>query len=77
QSAVDYPNMCNRNGKTDLERGTALEGLAEALGARGHEVAIRDMNSGLHAIHLIRDADGALILQGAADHRREGMAVGQ
>jgi len=77
QSAVDFPNFCNRNGKTDLERGTSLEAIADGLGARGHEVAIRDMNSGLHAIHLIRDGDGTVRMQGAADHRREGMAAGQ
>lgn len=77
QSAVDFPNFCNRNGTTDLESGTSLEAIADGLGARGHEVAIRDMNSGLHAIHLIRDADGRVRMQGAADHRREGMAVGQ
>ncbi len=77
QAAVDSPNICNRNGKTDIERGTPLEGLAEGLAARGHEVAIRDMNSGLHAIHLIRDGDGTVQMQGAADRRREGIAAGQ
>ena len=76
QTAVDAPNICNRNGTTDLERGTAVEALAGGLAQRGHEVAVRDMNSGLHAIHLSWNAGTFVQMRGGADRRREGMAAG-
>lgn len=71
QAAIDLPHVTNRNGSTDLEAGTAAEGLAEALIARGHEVNMRDLNSGLHGIQVT--ASG---LVGGADPRREGVALG-
>ena len=71
QEAIDLPNIANRNGPTDLEVGTAAETLAPALTVMGHEVTIRDLNSGLHGIQVI---DGRLI--GGADPRREGTARG-
>lgn len=71
QDALSLPHYVNRNGATDLEQGTAVEALKADLEARGHTVSIQDLNSGLHAV-LIRD--GALI--GAADPRREGIAMG-
>ncbi len=71
QTAVDLPNALNRNGPTRLEEGTAAAALAEALAARGHEVEVTAMTSGLHAI-LIQD--GRLL--GGADPRREGVALG-
>ena len=72
QTAVDaLPNVGNRNGATDLEAGTAAEALAEPLTALGHEVNIRDLNSGLHGIQVTPDG-----LIGGADPRREGIALG-
>jgi len=71
QAAVDLPNFANRNGATELEQGTALETIAPALRAMGHDVKLEDMNSGLGAI-LITPAG----LVGGADSRREGVAVG-
>ena len=71
QEAIDLPNIANRNGPTDLEVGPAAETLAPALTVMGHEVTIRDLNSGLHGIQVI---DGRLI--GGADPRREGTARG-
>jgi len=72
QQAVDLPHFVNRNGKTDLEKGTSLEALAPALTALGHEVDIRDLTSGLHGIAVTGDGE----LQGGADPRREGVALG-
>ena len=72
QSAIDLPNFGSRNGPTDLEKATALEGLDGALNAMGHEVQFLDLTSGLHAI---RRAPGGW--EGAADPRREGIARGR
>ena len=73
QDAIETGHFLHRNGATlDLEEGTSAAAHADDLTAMGHEVKIRDLNSGLHAI-LIRD--GMLI--GAADPRREGVALGQ
>lgn len=71
QAAIDLPNFVNRNGKTELEKGTALEALAPALEKRGHAVTLEEMPSGLHGIMV--DAKG---LSGGADPRREGVAIG-
>lgn len=58
-------------GKVRLEWGTAAEKLAPALEAKGHEVEILPMVSGLG--FLQRRGDGWL---GAADPRRDGVAEG-
>ena len=71
QAALDLPRHVNRNGATELEAGTALEGIAPALEALGHEVRIGPMVSGLHAVRRV--AGG---LEGGADPRREGVARG-
>jgi gamma-glutamyltranspeptidase/glutathione hydrolase len=69
---VAMPHLINRFGPYDLEAGTDAEKLAEPLKALGFEVQARDLNSGLHAIELT--ADG---FKGAADPRREGVAIGK
>jgi len=71
QQAVQIPNSLNRNGATEIEKGTALERLKPALEAMGHSVEVRALPSGLHAVR----ADGKT-LTGAADSRREGVALG-
>ncbi|CAB3893078.1 gamma-glutamyltransferase [Achromobacter animicus] len=71
QSAIDLPNMGSRNKETELEKGTALEALAPELESMGHPVRITEFPSGIHGIVI--DAKG---LQGGADPRREGLAVG-
>jgi len=70
QQAVALPHAVNRFGTYDLEEGTAATELAPALEAMGFEVGVRGLNSGLHAISI---GDG---LQGGADPRREGIALG-
>ena len=69
---VAMPHLINRFGTYDLEAGTDAEKLAEPLKALGYEVKAGEMNSGLHAIEFF---DGGL--KGAADPRREGIAVGK
>ena len=71
QAAVSSPHLVNRFGTYDLEDGTGAEGLAAPLEAMGFEVKPRALTSGLHAISL-----GEALL-GAADPRREGIALGQ
>ena len=71
QAALSLPRHVNRNGATELDAGTDLERLVPALEALGHEVRVRPLVSGLHAI---RRVDG--VLEGGADPRREGIALG-
>ena len=71
QAAVELPHALNRNGATDLEEGTGLAALKPALEALGHEVRVRKLVSGLHAVPLTPGG-----LEGGADPRREGVALG-
>ncbi len=72
QDAVAMPHIVNRNGKTDLEQDTDAVNLQADLEARGHEVNIRELKSGLHSILIDQ-----LGFYGAADPRREGVAMGR
>tara|TARA_B100001123_G_C14361704_1_gene651225 strand:+ start:21 stop:368 length:348 start_codon:yes stop_codon:yes gene_type:complete len=73
QEALETGHFVHRNGTAlNLEAGTLATGFTDVLRAKGHRVTVRNLNSGLHAI-LIKD--GKLI--GAADPRREGVAMGQ
>ena len=71
QDALAMPNFGSRNGPTDVERGAAGDAIARGLEALGHEVRRLEMTSGVHLI--LRGPDGWI---GAADPRREGLAVG-
>ncbi len=66
-NALALPNI--------LDRGNGLESeiqLPESLNAKGHDIQIKDLNSGLTAIYIKSDE-----LVGAADPRREGVALGE
>jgi gamma-glutamyltranspeptidase/glutathione hydrolase len=71
QEAISLPNFVNRNRKTELEKGTSLEQIAPALRALGHQIHIRPRTSGLHGIRVHPGG-----LEGGADPRREGVALG-
>lgn len=71
QQMVAMPHLTNRFGTYELEEGTQAEALADPLRDMGFEVDLRGLNSGLHAIAI---GDG---LQGGADPRREGLAIGE
>jgi gamma-glutamyltranspeptidase / glutathione hydrolase len=72
QKAIELPNMGSRNGPTEIEKGTELEGVQAALKAMGHDVRAIDMGSGLQAIRRTRSG-----WEGGADPRREGVARGR
>jgi gamma-glutamyltranspeptidase/glutathione hydrolase len=75
QQAIAAPNMGSRNHETEIERGSPLEGVAAALRAMGHPVAVVDMVSGTQGI--LRTPRGpSFTLTGGADPRREGVALG-
>ncbi len=71
QQAVAMPHLVNRFGTYDLEEGSDAVSFEAPLTELGYEVNIRGLNSGLHAIAI---GDG---LQGGADPRREGIALGE
>ncbi len=71
QRAVDLANFGSRNGPTELEKGTEAEPWKAALEAKGHEVRLIDMTSGIQAI--VKTPEGFV---GGADGRREGVAIG-
>lgn len=69
-SALSAPNVINRGRGIELEAGAA--DLIEALRARGNPVEMKELNSGLTAIHIESG-----VMTGAADPRREGTAAGE
>ena len=71
-AAVALPNMLNRNGPFELERGTSAEAMAAPLRDLGYEIRLTDLTSGLQAVAIGPDG-----LAGAADPRREGGGVGE
>jgi gamma-glutamyltranspeptidase/glutathione hydrolase len=72
QWAVTRGHVVSRNGKVDLEEGTFWDELKVGLESLGHEINVRKLNSGLHAILVEKGK-----LYGGADPRREGIAAGQ
>ena len=71
QAAANLPNMGSRNRDTEFESGTALEKLAPALRGLGHGVRSGYQTSGLNLIEITPRG-----LEGGADPRREGVALG-
>lgn len=76
QEAFDIPRITNLNGITSLEENSELEAFLPLFEARGHEVEMRALNSGLHGI-TIRASGNEQRLEGGADPRREGTAGGE
>lgn len=77
QEAINTPHFLNRNGSTELEAPIPgitgpddVSGLQAALEARGHNVNVAGLNSGLSIIQVTDDG-----FIGGADYRRDG-AVG-
>lgn len=70
-SALAMPHFLNRGGAIELEINSGAEILKKPLEAMGHEVVMKETNSGLHFVGMTKDA-----IVGAADPRREGVALG-
>ncbi len=71
QEASALPHAVTLGGPVIVEDSPGAEDRARALEALGHEVTIRDLNSGLHILRITDDG-----LVGGADPRREGHAMG-
>ena len=75
QAAIDLPNFGSLGGPLALEAERFPQATAEALRRLGHKVDGRELTSGLQAI-VRHEADGAPVLLGGADPRREGVVEG-
>ncbi|OYQ34859.1 gamma-glutamyltransferase [Niveispirillum lacus] len=71
QAAVNLPILLNRNGATQIESVPAADKLAASLAAMGHQVKRDNANSGIHIIRVTPAG-----IQGGADPRRDGVAMG-
>ena len=71
QQAADLPNFGSRNGPFEAELGLDGAWMAFRMRLHGYEVRTPMMTSGLH---IIARHDG--VLEGGADPRREGVALG-
>jgi len=72
QEAINMPRITNRNRYTSLENKTKLASKQSDFEKLGHIVKIVDLNSGIHAVELLNGK-----LYGAADPRREGIALSE
>jgi len=71
--AAALPHLSDRNGsKLVLEEGAVAPDIAEALAAMGHQIDHAPMTSGLHILRILPDGT----IEGGADPRREGVALG-
>ncbi len=73
QDSIAAPHATHLGKRTVLEPAPGADDLAERLRRLGHEVRIREQNSGLHGIRIDL-ATG--MLHGGVDPRREGTAEG-
>lgn len=70
--AIAAPNVLARFSAVEIEAGTTADELAPGLKGLGFEVKIMPMTSGVQAVSI-----GPEGLVGAADPRREGVAIGE
>lgn len=71
QDAINLPNFANKNGATLLETDGFSPKVISQLEEMGHKITQRTMTSGLHGILMTDEG-----YKGAADKRREGVAIG-
>ncbi|PZQ84603.1 MAG: gamma-glutamyltransferase [Ancylobacter novellus] len=70
--AIAAPNVLARFGPVEIEQGTGAEALMPELKRLGFEVRAMPMTSGVQAVAITPEG-----LVGAADPRREGVAIGE
>ena len=73
KQAVNSGHIVNRNGITEIEEGSDAIAFLERLKGLGHEIKVRNLNSGIQMILVEKDGT----LRGAADPRREGSVMGE
>ncbi|MDT1062559.1 gamma-glutamyltransferase [Paracoccus sp. CPCC 101403] len=71
QQAAALPNILSRFGPLDVEDGTSATALSGPLTDLGFQVNPTELNSGVQSIQITPEG-----LEGAADPRREGIAIG-
>ena len=71
QEAIDLPNFLSRNRGLEIEKNSRLEALRPGMEALGHKVKTLKLHSGLQGIRVTPRG-----LEGGADKRREGIALG-
>ncbi|PIT78758.1 gamma-glutamyltransferase family protein [Limnohabitans sp. B9-3] len=76
QAALDSPNFGSLGGPLVLESGRFSASAVDALRARGTEVRTQALTSGVHVV-MRQQRDGRSVWIGAADPRREGVALGE
>ncbi len=72
QKAISLPNFVVLNDTIELEKRTTLEKIQPKLEKMNHNVKIADIVSGIHAIVIKSNG-----LEGGADPRRGGSAIGE
>jgi gamma-glutamyltranspeptidase/glutathione hydrolase len=72
--AVNAPNFTKMNNILELEENSHFADYKIDLEKRGHQVKIRDLTSGIHAIYIDRKNDEIIA---GIDKRRDGTAAGE
>ena len=72
QEAIDLPNFLNRNYGLEIEKGSSLEVIRPQLRAKGHRIKTFSLKSGIQGIYVTPSG-----LEGGADKRRGGVALGE
>jgi gamma-glutamyltranspeptidase / glutathione hydrolase len=76
QQAIDYPNFFKSVQGLEIEPGMVATAIRPQLETKGHKVNERANVSGLSGITISYQSTGTRTLQGGADSRREGIALG-
>jgi gamma-glutamyltranspeptidase/glutathione hydrolase len=76
QAAIDIPNFGSLGGPMVLEPGRFSASTVDDLRARGMAVRTQALTSGVHVV-VRQQRDGRSVWIGAADPRREGVALGE
>jgi gamma-glutamyltranspeptidase/glutathione hydrolase len=71
QAAVALPRIGAQNGESVIEKDTPPAAQAEALRAQGHKLRLMAIDTGMQALKITKEG-----LQGGADPRRDGVALG-